>query len=68
MDKEQQLAPLGYHLARLPVPPKVPAGFFVAIIVIVVVIIYTFFIVIMTFAHRLAKCFCGASCCAVLSP
>jgi hypothetical protein len=39
MDKEQQLAPLGYHLAKLPVPPKVPAGVFILIIVIVIVII-----------------------------
>ncbi len=50
MDQEQMLSPLGYHLAKLPVPPKVQN-------------IRAMLLQSTLKLGRLEKCFFGASCC-----
>jgi hypothetical protein len=56
MNEEQALSPLGYHLAKLPVPPKVLASVSEFCAAVALRLIF-----------RLAKCCCGLSCCVVWS-
>ncbi len=68
MDEQQALSPLGYHLAKLPVPPKVHWNNCVSLVFSslfsfrpFITIIFSAILQQKLIQCRLAKCCCGPS-------